>query len=225
MKLILSGGGTGEKTRELDELFASLIDKNKPLLYIPIAIDKIKHPYSECLKWLRGTFDKLSVDLYEMWIEEDLNRILDKPEKFGGIYIGGGNTFYLLKVLKETRFWEFLKDCMNRNIPIYGGSAGAIIFGFSIITSYDTNSVNLKDFNGMDILNGISIFCHYKQEKYEVIKQKILLPGLEKIIALPETTGVYVNNGKLTIIGKDPAWLFFSNKKIKLNKGKSFDTF
>ncbi len=140
------------------------------------------------------------------------------------VYIGGGNTFYLLKVLKETNFWTFLKRCIDKNIPIYGGSAGSIIFGFSIATSYDVNNVNLKDFKGIDILYGTSIFCHYKQEKDDVIKQKILLHTLKKVIALPETTGIYANNGKLTIMGKDPAWLFFGNKKIKLDVGESFDS-
>ena len=61
MRIILSGGGSGERTKELDEMFASLLDKTKPLLYIPIAIDSIKHPYSSCLAWLRSTFDKLGV--------------------------------------------------------------------------------------------------------------------------------------------------------------------
>src|SRR3989344_1137503 len=53
--------------------------------------------------------------------KEDLN-------KFGSVYIGGGNTPYLLKELKETGFYEHLKYLIERNIPIAGGSAGAIIF-------------------------------------------------------------------------------------------------
>ena len=222
MKLILSGGGSGEKTKELDELFARLIDKNKPLLYIPIAIDKIKHPYPECLKWLRGTFDKLGVALYEMWTEKELQNVKVEPEKFGGVYIGGGNTFYLLKTLKESNFWDFLKRCLSKNIPIYGGSAGAIIFGHSILSTNDENNVKLNDFSGMGILNDINIFCHYKHEEYEIVKQKIITNKLNKIIALPETTGIYRDDKKSQIIGKDSAWLFSKDKKVKIEVENTF---
>lgn len=222
MKIILSGGGSGEKTRELDELFANLIDKNKPLLYIPIAIDKLKHPYPECLKWLKGTFDNLGVNLYTMWTEENLNNIQEEPKRFGGIYIGGGNTYYLLKTLKETSFWKFLKECLNKDIPIYGGSAGAIIMGYSILTSSDPNEVNLKDSKGMDLLHSISISCHYRLEKDEIIKQKIKSHNLRKIIALPESCGIYLNNKKRKIIGKDPAWIFFEKEKNQIGVNREF---
>ncbi len=221
MQLILSGGGSGEKSIEMDKLFASLVDKSKPLLYIPIAINKMKHSYPEGLKWLKETFEKLGVNLYEMWTESDLENIKNKPENFGGVYIGGGNTFYLLKVLKETRFWEFLKKCVDKDIPIYGGSAGAIIFGYSVLTSNDTNNVNLRNFKGMDLLKSISIFCHYKPEKDEIIRQKILLNKLKKVIALPETSGIYLEgNRRVKIIGKEPAWLFSKNEKIKIKVGR-----
>jgi len=223
MKIILSGGGNEEETKELDELFANIIDKNKPLLYIPVAINKIKHPYSECLNWLKGTFDKLGVNLYEMWTESELENIKNWPEKFGGVYIGGGNTFYLLKVLKETNFWIFLKRCIDRNIPIYGSSAGAIIFGYSILSSNDINNSNLKDFDGMNILRGISIFCHYKPEKDEIVRQKIFVNNLKKIIALPEKSGIYLDgNKKPKIIGKDPAWLFSKDRKVRIEIGEVF---
>ena len=118
MNLILSGGGSGEQTKILDELFANLVDKTKPLLYLPIAIDTDKHPYAECLKWLKGTFEKLGINKYKMWTEEDL----DKYKKinindYGGIYIGGGNTPYLLKTLKESGLLNWLKDIVNK-MPI-----------------------------------------------------------------------------------------------------------
>ncbi|MEK6793115.1 MAG: hypothetical protein AABX95_04830, partial [Nanoarchaeota archaeon] len=74
MVLILTGGGNGEDTKEIDKYFASLVDKTKPLLYLPIAIDTIKHPYPECLRWLRQTLDKLGIRKYEMITEETLSQ-------------------------------------------------------------------------------------------------------------------------------------------------------
>lgn len=222
MKLILSGGGSGEKSIEMDRLFSSIINKSKPLLYIPIAIDNIKHPYPECLIWLKKTFDALGVRLYEMWIEEDLPKSkVTEPEKFGGIYIGGGNTFYLTKILKETPFWEFLIEALKKNIPVYGGSAGAIIFGKSILSSSDENSEELKDFSGMNLLKSISIFCHYKPEKEEKINERLKL--LNRIIALSERTGIYIHDKTIKIIGQEPAILFSNKDKKEINVGETLN--
>jgi len=221
MEIILSGGGSGMNSLEIDKLFASLVNKSKPLLYIPIAIDKIKHPYSECLQWLKQTFNYFGIKLYEIWSEEQLyqSKIIG-PENFGGIYIGGGNTFYLLKVLKESNFWNFLVKAVKKNIPIYGGSAGAIIFGRSILTSYDENLVGLKDFSGMNLLKNMSLFCHFKLEKEGNINEKLKNFHLGKIIALSERTGVYLKDDKIMIIGQEPAYLFSNKNKKKINVGQ-----
>lgn len=223
MKLILSGGGSGEKTKELDELFASLLNKSQPLLYIPIAIDPQKHSYPECLEWIKKTFDELGIELYEMWTEKDLLKSKStKPNKFGGIYIGGGNTPYLLKTLKESGFLDFLKRAIKLDIPIYGGSAGAIIFAKSIIPSlyHDENNVNLKDFKAMNILNNNEITCHYEKSEDKQIKDMMNKHKLNKVIALSEKTGIYIKDNKARIVGKEPAFLFSGKEKFKISVGK-----
>ena len=111
MKIILSGGGYGKDTKELDGKFASLLDKSKPLLYLPIAIDNTKHPYPDCLKWLKSTFNNLGVSSYKMITEKTIDDLKNEnPRDFAGIYIGGGNTPYLLRTIKETCLWNFLKS-------------------------------------------------------------------------------------------------------------------
>ena len=81
MKLILSGGGSREKTTELDKLFVLLVDLSKPLLYIPIAIDTNKRSYIECQKWFKETFDTLGINKYELWTEGDLEKSKDISPK------------------------------------------------------------------------------------------------------------------------------------------------
>lgn len=222
MKLFLSGGGSGEQSKELDELFAKQLDKSKPLLYIPIAIDKKKHPYKECLKWLKGTFNQLGVKNYRLLDEEhlvDYNKV--NLYDFSGIYIGGGNTSYLLKTLKELNFWNVLKRALKESLPIYGGSAGAIIFAKTITPSLndDENFVKLTDFSGMDTLKGKDIFCHYSTLKEGNVKDIIKKYNLNKIIALSEETGLQISDDKIKVIGKKSAFLFFNNHKEELKSG------
>jgi len=42
MKLFLSGGGSGNESEQIDAEFIKALDKTKPVLYIPIAIDTEK---------------------------------------------------------------------------------------------------------------------------------------------------------------------------------------
>jgi len=222
MHLILSGGGSGEDTKELDQKFSFLLNKNKPLLYIPIAIDNIKHPYIECLKWLKSTFDNLGIKKYEMWTEDDLiNSNYISPDNFSGIYIGGGNTPYLLKKLKETRFWEFLKKAIKLNIPIYGGSAGALIFSKTIANSLyeDKNWVELKNLNGMNILNNCDLIVHYKTKNKDIAVTISKNNKTTQIIALTEKNGLNVTDNGISLLGKEQAYIFNKGKIKKINPG------
>jgi dipeptidase E len=223
MRLIISGGGSGKDTKEQNELFVNLLDKSKPLLYIPIAIDVVKHPYSSCLEWLKSELGEFYVTKYEMWTIEDLEKSRSvSPDNYSGIYIGGGNTPFLLKKLKETGMWDFLKDAIKKDIPIMGGSAGAIIFAKSIIPSlyHDMNWVELKNFSGMDILMGREITCHYVSEMENDVKSMIKKEGLGELIALSNKNGLYVTDNEMSVVGQEPAIIFSQDKKVEFNIGE-----
>ena len=51
MKIFLCGGGSGKEIKEATIKFGNLIDKGKPLLYIPLAMKNEK--YDSCLEWIK----------------------------------------------------------------------------------------------------------------------------------------------------------------------------
>lgn len=221
MVLVLTGGGSGDDTKKIDKYFASLIDKSKPLLYLPIAIDVIKHPYPECLKWLRQTFDKFSISKYEMVTEETLAQYSNKtPNSYGGIYIGGGNTPYLLKTIKESGIIKFINEAVKQNLPIYGGSAGAIIFGKTIKSSLkaDRNWVKLTDFTGLNKAHEWDIWCHYTAEHDKMISEFLTKnKEIEKIIILSEKNAIIINQKDIQVIGQEPALAIHNNIRKTVN--------
>ena len=219
MKLFLSGGG--KKAFNLDKEFFKEISKKKPMLYIPIAIDTKRHPYPECLNWIKNYFSEFNFEEIEMIT--DLRKFKKEDlDKYGSVYIGGGNTPYLLKELKESGFYEHLKYFMEKDIPIAGGSAGAIIFARTIIPSLsaDENKVRLKDFSALNKLNDYELWAHYEPSIDKEILEYMKKHNLKKIIALPEYCGVYVNNNEMQILGENSAWVFDENGKreIKANQ-------
>ena len=189
-KLILSGGTGKNNEEKLNSLFLKLVN-NKPILYIPIARETKN--YSECYDWVTSVLKNKKIN---MLVDFKLQKI--KLNDFGGVYIGGGNTFKLLKEIKENKFDKELAKFKG---IIFGGSAGAIIFGKNIETAAwgsikDENKVKLKDLKGLNLVNGYNIRAHFlKKEKNET--GKFVKKTKTPIIALPEDSGVYVNNEKV----------------------------
>jgi dipeptidase E len=213
-KLFLSGGGNANKTKKLDRLFEAHIPKNKPVLYIPIAMPQKKFTFGQCYDWIRVVFPKQQIDLWT-----DLSdRNFEDMEKYGAIYIGGGNTFTLLYLIRKTKFEKLLTKYYKQGGIIYGGSAGAIIFGKDIrIAGFggdsDRNIVGLTDFSGLNLVNGFSVKCHYTADDdndlfYYSKKNKI------SVLGLPEDTGVVIEGKNMKVIGETNVVLFNKSSKV-----------
>lgn len=93
------------------------------------------------------------------------------PDKYknleiDAIYIGGGNTFAILKMLKDTKFDKSIINYVNNGVIYVGGSAGTHVVTKSIehVKDFDSNFVNLKDYDGLSLYDGI-IICHYDSNR------------------------------------------------------------
>lgn len=222
MRLLLCGGGSKEKTEKINSLFNEIIDHSKPLLYIPLAVDCNEKPYDSCYRWITEEMSK--VDLNGIEMINTFEELADKDfNDFCALFIGGGNTFRLLEGLKRTNSFEKIRNYVNNNGIVYGGSAGAVIFGKDInsILSTDDNIVNLEDTTGYNVLNNKSLFCHYTNKKSklteaenEKMQQEITdsLINFSKnkgeVIALPEEDTIFINDDKVEIIGTKSYYSF-----------------
>ncbi len=207
MKVFLCGGGAGIQTIEANKRLNEVIDHSKPCLYIPLAMEQEK--YADCYVWIKDELKNIDIPYIEMVKSAD--ELANKNmTDYGVIFIGGGNTFKLLRDLKISGSFQKIKNYMDSEGVIFGGSAGAIIFGKDLEACRldDINAVNLNEINGFDILNGTSILCHYTNrtaEKDEESKQ-YLLEGSKnrKVVALPQEVTLFVNGEDIELIGNRP---------------------
>lgn len=190
-KIVLTSCGVVDS--KLKEQFYNLLDKDIKtinLLFITIAVDGEK-------------------DTDRTWLEEEYATILDlgiKEENitkyhyeenidfssYDIIYMIGGNTFYLLKELREKNLAEKIIQAINNGVIYVGSSAGSIILGKTIETAlpYDENWVNLVDFKGLNIIDGIIIpHANRKQDYIKEAKQKYS----DEIIELYDDYGIVIN--------------------------------
>lgn len=211
MRILLNGGGDGYDIKDTYEMFSSMIDRNKPLLYIPLAMNSNK--YDECYKWITKELSGYSINsIYMVRSSLELSNI--NLYDYCAIFIGGGNTFKLLKELKDNNNYNKIKEYINNNGIVYGGSAGSIIFGKDLLSCKldDNNDVGLQDINGFDILNGISILCHYTNRDNIKTKEStnylLELSKTNKVLALPEEDTLCINDDNIQIIGNKPYYIF-----------------
>lgn len=119
------------------------------------------------------------------WMDTEFNTILDlgilqdniieykigmdniNLDNFDIIYMMGGNTFYLLDVIRKTNFDEKIRNFINSGKIYIGSSAGSEILGnsISVALGFDENNVNMIDFTGLKIVNGLIVpHCNRKKE-------------------------------------------------------------
>lgn len=194
--LILSGGGDAEKVKPIDSFFANRIDKEKVLIYIPVAMEESCFTYEECYKWFSKTYSEYGIHKIEMWTDLQGKKL---SNEYAGVFIGGGNTYKLLKTLKDTKFDKECIKFLNNGGVIYGGSAGAIIFGKTIDSAKhaDKNKVNLTDKKGLNLLCNKDVWCHYEESDDELINSYD-----NELYILYEESGIIFDGEDVKGIGK-----------------------
>lgn len=212
-RLFLSGGGNEKQTEALDEIFLKDIKK---ILYIPLAWPN--NDFDSCLKWLTSLIDQHKKRETEIDMIIDLNKEINL-ENYDAVYIGGGNTFKLLKKIRESNFDKKLIDYYKKGGTIYGGSAGAIIFGKDINIALickdrDVNNVNLKDTGGLNLLNGAYIQCHFEEDQIDEHKKFIDENNAKEIICIPEESALMITAQGAQAIGLKPI-IIISKQEVK----------
>ena len=216
-KLFLCGGGCGKQMEDIYPVFHSVIDNTKPLLYIPLAMPEETHTLDECYAWLQNELKNGGVHVPSIEMVRSFEEILTKDfSDYCALFIGGGNTFSLLKGLKDSGAFEKIKDYLKGDGVAFGSSAGEIIFGKDIMTAIteDPNEVGLQDTEGFDVLSGISLDAHYTnagtKEDHERVTDFLTKYSIEheKVIALPEEDTLLVEGDQIQVIGSRPYYVF-----------------
>lgn len=209
MEIILTGGGDSKFFRQIDRQFKKILPKKSNILLIPVATNRKNYRY--CLRRIQDTFEQLEFNKID--VSTDLTKLNWKLlELFHALYIDGGNTFKLISEVRNSKFKNLLNKFLENGGILNADSAGAIILGKNIKTASigsiaDKNTIQIKKYHGLNILNNYNVHCHYnfKEEKTQ-IKNFSLKSG--DTIALTEKTAIYIKNNKITVLGLAPLYIY-----------------
>ena len=143
-RIIAIGGGEirSKETLEIDGYIASLAreragEKRPYGLFIGTASHDSMPYFNSFRKTYTSVFDIKADVALTVYGEMDLEKIRGKFEKADFIYVGGGDTLYMLKRWQEFGLLDLVKDAYERGVIICGLSAGAICWFEDIYTDSD----------------------------------------------------------------------------------------
>lgn len=135
--------------------------------------------------------------------ESDIDAALHDRD---AVYVEGGNTFYLLKAIRESGFDHAVKRFLDRGKLYAGSSAGAHVACPSIAMSTWKIPGDEKPRYGVDDLTGMSlvpflVVCHYTAEKEPQTRAGIASTNLSVRI-LQDGQGLLVRDRNAVFLGE-----------------------
>jgi dipeptidase E len=137
-------------------------------------------------------------------------------ERAQAMFIGGGNTFRLLKTLYELNLLDVIKRRAESGMPYMGASAGSNVAGMTIRTTNDMPIVQPPSFNALGLVP-FQINPHYLDadpssthmgETREQRLREYLEENTVPVVAIREPAMLHLENGAVTLKGKARARVF-----------------
>ena len=151
--IYLGGGGDEIQAAAIDAIVfnnENYVGGNINCLFIPVALNPKN--YSSAEEWFRSSYNNYcsSIDLCIDLSSIDYKELI----RYNLIYIGGGNTGRLVNQFEKSGFESLIPRFIESGGFVFGGSAGAIMMGKSILTAPEVEETATRT-TGIDCIGGL----------------------------------------------------------------------
>jgi dipeptidase E len=182
-----------------------LLSGVRTVAFVPFAL----HDQDAYTSRIRERFAAMQLDVTQVRERADV-------ERAEALYIGGGNTFRLLKTLYERDLVDVIRARVAAGMPYSGSSAGTNVATPSIRTTNDMPIVYPPSFDALGLVP-FQINPHYldddpstthmgetREERIREFHEENATP----VVGLREGSMLAIDNGVVTLSGLKPARIF-----------------
>ncbi|KAK6629894.1 hypothetical protein RUM43_003715 [Polyplax serrata] len=199
----------------INEFFSKYNIKN--VLFVPYALKD----YEGYTNKVKSAFKKFNLKYSVSGIHEKSDPV-QAINQTDCIFIGGGNTFLLLKTLYDLKLQDVIRNRVLKDGIVYmGSSAGTNVATPTINTTNDMPIVYPPTFDALNLIS-FNINPHYLdpdpksthkgETRIERIQQFHEMPGSRPVVGLREGSYLVIEGDSIILKGK-PAVLFCQNKQ------------
>lgn len=187
----------------------SFLGDLKRVLFVPFAL----YDHEAYAKTARKRFQKMGYELSSIHTAADKKQAVNETD---AVFIGGGNTFRLLKALYDFKLIGPIRERVAAGMPYIGSSAGANVACPTIKTTNDMPIVQPPSFDALGLVS-FQINPHYvdpdpDSKHMGETREERILQFLEEndtpVTGLREGALLRVENGETILRGTSGARIF-----------------
>ena len=206
----------------------ALLEGNSSILFIPYARPGgISH--QDYTAKVKEAFEPWGISVTGIHAYDNPVKAVQEAE---AIFIGGGNTFQLLKGLYSNKLIEPIQERVKKGMPYMGTSAGTNVAGKTIGTTNDMPIVHVKSFDALQLVP-FNINPHYLDpiegsthmgETRETRIAEFHQLNRQPVVGLREGSMLRIKGDKVELKGPHSARIFLqSEKPVEFNPGDDID--
>lgn len=203
----------------------SFLGDAKRVLFVPYALfDRDKYAANA-----QQRFQKMGYELTSVHTAENPVTAVNETD---AVFIGGGNTFRLLKALYEFDLIEAIRKRVSNGMPYIGSSAGSNVAAPTIKTTNDMPIVQPPSFNALGLVS-FQINPHYldpdpNSKHMGETREERIVQFLEEndtpVVGLREGAMLRIENGETILRGSTGARIFRKGiQAIEISPGARLD--
>ncbi len=213
--IAIGGGELREKqTSEIDRQISGLVKKKcegrRPTaLFVGTASHDSMPYYNSFHKTYTGLFGLKTDCALTVYGEMNYEKIEEKFQKADMIYVGGGDTLFMLDSWEKSGIKKLILDAYDRGVIICGLSAGAICWFDEMFT--DSAGAEYEFKKALGVLSGGA--CPHFDKRKADFENKIADATVENYICIEDLSAVMYVNGALKCASDSAGNSYVANVK------------
>src|ERR1044071_8787899 len=218
--------GSGDLDHTESEI-SSFLGDTKRVLFVPYALfDRDKYAANA-----RQRFEKMGYELTSVHTAANPVAAVNETE---AVFIGGGNTFRLLKALYDFDLIEAIRNRVSTGMPYIGSSAGSNVAAPTIKTTNDMPIVQPPSFDALGLvsfqLNPPYLDADPNSKHMGETREERIMQFLEEnetpVVGLREGAMLRIEKGETMLLGTSGARIFRRGMEpVEILPGASLDGF